>query len=63
MFYNFILINNDLSQQELDHKFKDGERGERYKIHIHRIVVVSMYAIGVVMLFLIIIRDKNKIFF
>lgn len=46
-----------LAEKEEEYKFKDGERGEKYRIHIHLIVVAGMYVIGFIMIALILVRS------
>jgi hypothetical protein len=45
-----------LSQQELNHMLKDGDRGDKYKTHIHNIVVTGMYVLGFALILLVLVR-------
>ena len=46
----------DLAEQELRHKFRDGERGEKYKKHFHNLMVMAIYSIGSLLILIIIVR-------
>lgn len=46
---------NKLANQENDHKFKDGERGDKLRTHIHIVITVGIYIVGLVLLSLIVV--------
>lgn len=49
-------LRDQLAQQELQHQFREGVRGEDYRIHIHRMVCWGLYIIGGIIICMIIIR-------
>ncbi|HEY9256535.1 hypothetical protein [Chitinophaga sp.] len=49
-------LRDRLANQELQHQFREGVRGEDYRIHIHRFVCIGMYAIGAIIILMILIR-------
>jgi len=49
-------LRDKLANRELQHQFKEGVRGEDYRSHIHRLVCIGMYAIGAIIILMILIR-------
>lgn len=49
-------LRDQLANQELERQFKEGIRGEDYRIHIHRLVCIGMYVIGAIIILMILIR-------
>ena len=47
---------NDLAKQELNHKFKDGERGEKFRKHLYYLVLTGIYVVAICLMVMIIIR-------
>lgn len=49
-------LNDRLAKQEEETKFKDLERGEDYRTHIHRLACFGLYVIGILVIVMIVIR-------
>jgi hypothetical protein len=49
-------VNDNLANQELDHIIRDGERGEKFRSHIHRIVLIGIYVTAFLLMIMFIIR-------
>lgn len=45
-----------LAEQEAKHKFSDGERGEKFRRHVHRVVLSGIYVVAICILAMIIVR-------
>ncbi len=52
-----VTIDDRLANLENDRKFKDAQRGENYRTHIHRIVCVGLYIVGFIVIAMILIRS------
>ncbi|MEO7215668.1 hypothetical protein [Mucilaginibacter sp.] len=48
--------NDELANQENNIKFREGERGESYRTHIHRIIICFMYIMGFCFTVLTVVR-------
>jgi hypothetical protein len=46
----------NLAEQEKRNKFRDGERGEKYKAHFHRLMVAAIYVIGALLIIIVAVR-------
>lgn len=45
-----------LAEQEVTHKFTYGERGEKFRRHIHFVVLTGIYVVAALLLTMIIVR-------
>jgi hypothetical protein len=54
-----LITEDSLAQEEINSKYKDQQRGEQYRGHIHTMVIIGIYVIGAILIIMILIRSYH----